>query len=224
MVMVKICGLTRESDIESAAESGADRIGLVVVPASPRAVSIARAAELSRLIHRLGAEPWIVASWSVASGPCVKGLEALVEDTPEIAAVQLHGGEAPEDVEDFLEICPDVRIVKALGVGVREDLDAIELFEAADEFLLDAKPPRDQPAGAAREGGFGVAFDWTILEGFDPRRPWTLSGGLSPETVAEAVRITGADAVDVSSGVEVSPGIKDPARVRAFIQAAKAAG
>jgi phosphoribosylanthranilate isomerase len=110
-------------------------------------------------------------------------------------------------------------VVKAIGVSTREDLEQVKDFKAADVFLLDAKPP----AGADREGGHGRPFDWSILEGFDPGKPWVLSGGLTPENVAEAIRISGAKAVDVSSGVEASPGVKDAAKVKAFIEAAKGA-
>jgi phosphoribosylanthranilate isomerase len=111
-------------------------------------------------------------------------------------------------------------VVKALGIGGRRDLEQAPAYEAADAFLFDAKPP----AGATREGGHGRSFDWSILKGFRvaDHEDWTLSGGLTPENVAEAIRASGAAAVDVSSGVEASPGIKDLAKVRAFIQAAKA--
>jgi phosphoribosylanthranilate isomerase len=103
-------------------------------------------------------------------------------------------------------------------VSAREDLEQVNAFTAADMFLLDAKPP----PGADRAGGHGRPFDWSILQGFDPGKPWVLSGGLTPDNVAEAVRVSGAKAVDVSSGVEASPGVKDAAKVRAFVAAAKA--
>ena len=160
--------------------------------------------------------PWVVAAVDTP------GLDKLVGETPEIAAVQLHGKETPGDVTAFARRHPLTAIVKAIGVSSRKDLELAETFEAADAFLFDAKPP----SGAMRQGGFGKAFDWSILKGFRTKdhEDWTISGGLTPENVAEAVRVSGAGAVDVSSGVEASPGIKDPAKVRAFIKAAKGAG
>ena len=225
MVSVKICGLTNESDLATAIQAGADRVGFVIVPTSPRFVA-------RRLLTRLAAstynmqyaerwvDVWLVASWSLSERLFVDDLDELVGGMPEAAAVQLHGKETPEDVADFKRLVPQVSVVKAIGVATREDLDRAHAYEAADMILLDAKPP----PGADREGGFGKPFDWSILEGFDPGKPWVLSGGLTPENVAEAIRISGAKAVDVSSGVEASPGVKDPAKVRAFIEAAKAAG
>jgi phosphoribosylanthranilate isomerase len=225
MVSVKICGLTNESDLQAAIRAGADRVGFVLVPTSPRYVQ-------PRLLTRMAAKTyamaygerwvdvWLVATWSLTGGPCVDDLDELLNGMPEVAAVQLHGQETPDDLQDLKIHCPRVQIVKAIGVATREDLDRVKAFEAADMFLLDAKPP----PGADREGGFGRPFDWSILDGFDPGKPWVLSGGLTPENVAEAIRISGAKAVDVSSGVEASPGVKDPAKVRAFIEAAKAAG
>ena len=111
--------------------------------------------------------------------------------------------------------------IKALGVTSKRDLEEVGEFEAADAFLFDAKPPK----GASREGGHGRSFDWSILKGFrvQDHEDWTLSGGLTLENVAKAIRASGAQAVDVSSGVEKSPGVKDPVKVRAFIKAAKAA-
>ncbi len=230
MIRVKICGLRDEQMIESAARFGADRIGLVVVPTSPRAVALERAAELAGLVDRLGCEPWIVARLGIdggqASGEIVDNLLRLVEAAPGIAAIQLHGGEGPEQLGGFRARLRAERgeracaVIKAHGVAEAGDLEALAGFGAADGFLLDAKPPR----GATREGGFGETFDWSILEGFAPDKPWVLSGGLTPENVAEAIRVTGASEVDVSSGVESAPGVKDEARVRAFIEAAKAAG
>lgn len=232
MIRVKICGLRDREKIEAAVRFGAARIGLVVVPTSPRAVSFEDAHSLAQFAHSLGCEPWIVARLGAAEGggggaiggQAVDGLKRLVEETPGIAAVQLHGGETPAQLETFgrwmQEAGATARLVKAHGVSERADLDALKEFAAADAFLLDAKPPK----GADREGGFGAAFDWSILEGFDPGRPWVLSGGLTPENVAAAIRVSGAREVDVSSGVEASPGVKDAAKVKAFIEAAKAAG
>jgi phosphoribosylanthranilate isomerase len=142
-----------------------------------------------------------------------------VKDTPEIGAVQLHGKESPGQVATFARKHPLTPVIKAMGVASKRDLAEAEAFEAADAFLFDAKPPQ----GAQREGGHGQTFDWSILKGFrvHDHEDWTLSGGLTPENVAEAIRQSGAAAVDVSSGVEAGPGVKDLAKVRAFIAAAK---
>ena len=216
MVSVKICGLTSESDVEMAIEAGADMVGFVIVEASPRYVPKDKAQALIRRAAALGAEPWVVATLAVP------WLEELVEETAEIGAVQLHGKETPGQVAAFARRHPLVPIIKAIGVERPRDLDEAAAFEAADAFLFDAKPP----AGATREGGHGRAFDWSILKGFrvQDHEDWTLSGGLTPENVAEAIRRSGAAAVDVSSGVEKSPGVKDRAKVEAFIRAARSAG
>lgn len=225
MTIVKICGLTSESDVRHAIAAGADRVGFVVVPTSPRAVGFETAKKLIRIADELGAEPWIVAALR-GGGPNGAGqiapwLDDLVDEMTEIAAVQLHGKETPQTVADFAKRHTLAPIVKALGVSNRADLERAEDFKAADAFLFDAKPP----AGADREGGFGKAFDWTLLKGFrvHDHEDWVLSGGLTPENVAEAVKISDTMQVDVSSGVESAPGVKDPAKVEAFIKAAKAA-
>jgi phosphoribosylanthranilate isomerase len=221
MASVKICGLTRESDIEEAIKAGADRVGFVLVPTSPRAISPEQLSILAnRTYHRrLGgwAQVWVVADWSAANRSPADKLDALINELNEVHTVQLHGGETPEDVADFRRRVPRVKVVKALGVATAEDLAQVDAYRAADAFLLDAKPPK----GADRQGGFGASFDWSILQGFNPGKPWVLSGGLTPENVEEAIRISGAVAVDVSSGVEASPGVKDPEKVRAFVKAAK---
>jgi phosphoribosylanthranilate isomerase len=222
MVSVKICGLTSESDLRDAIAAGADRVGFVLVQASPRHLSFEKASELVGIASNEGVDAWVIAGWKAGGAPGQKALEAFIAETPELGAIQLHGGETALDVADFAKRFPLAPIVKAVGISGRRDLEQVEDFPKADEFLFDAKPPK----GAAREGGHGRGFDWSILKGFDPgdHREWTLSGGLTSENVAEAIRISGARAVDVSSGVEASPGAKDAAKVKAFIKAAKAAG
>ena len=213
MASVKICGISSESDLESVVEAGADMVGFVIVETSPRFVDFAKAQALIRRAAELGVEPWVVATVAVP------WLERLVKDTPEIGAVQLHGKESPGQVATFARKHPLTPVIKAMGVASKRDLAEAEAFEAADAFLFDAKPPQ----GAEREGGHGRTFDWSILKGFrvHDHEDWTLSGGLTPENVAEAIRQSGAAAVDVSSGVEAGPGVKDLAKVRAFIAAAK---
>jgi phosphoribosylanthranilate isomerase len=219
MTLVKICGLKNESLVAAALEAGADRIGFVLVAASPRAVDFATAARLAEVAHRAGREAWVVAAWSASGGPSIPDLDRFVADTPAITAVQLHGRETPADVSDLRARLPGRRIVKAVGVSSHADLAQLAQYPDADAFLLDAKPP----AGAAREGGFGHAFDWSILSDFRADRPWVLSGGLTPDNVAAAIALTGATEVDVSSGVESAPGVKDPAKVKAFLTATKRA-
>lgn len=216
MISVKICGITSESDLEMAIEAGADMVGFVLVESSPRFVNKDKAQALIQRAAELGAEPWVVATLAVPF------LDELVEETPEIAAVQLHGKESPAEVASFVKRHPLAPVIKAMGIASKRDLDEVAEFEAADAFLFDAKPPK----GADREGGHGKSFDWSILKGFrvNDHEDWTLSGGLTAQNVAEAIRQSGAAAVDVSSGVEKSPGVKDKAKVEAFIKAAKAAG
>jgi phosphoribosylanthranilate isomerase len=215
MISVKICGITNESDLVQAIEAGADMVGFVLVETSPRFVNFETAQALIRKAAELGAEPWVVTTLAVP------WLDKLVDETPEIGAVQLHGKESPAQVASFTRKHQLVPVIKAMGIERKRDLADAEAFEAADAFLFDAKPPK----GADREGGHGVAFDWSILKGFrvNDHEDWTLSGGLTPENVAEAIRQSGTAAVDVSSGVEASPGVKDHAKVKAFIDAAKAA-
>ncbi len=214
MISVKICGLTSESDVEMAIAAGADMVGFVLVDTSPRFVPFEKAQALIRRAAELGAEPWVVATANIP------WLDRLIRETPEIGAVQLHGKEGPAVVAAFARKHTLVPVIKALGVISKRDLEEVAEFEAADAFLFDAKPPK----GADREGGHGRSFDWSILKGFrvHDHEDWTLSGGLTPENVAEAIAKSGAAAVDVSSGVEASPGVKDAAKLRTFIAAAKA--
>jgi phosphoribosylanthranilate isomerase len=218
-VCIKVCGLRSLDMIDVALEAGADRIGLVLVSSSPRAVDFTTAGRLAEHVAAAGREAWAVAAWSVSDGPRVEGLDAFIAATPQIAAVQLHGRETPEDIADFATRCPETRIVKAVGVASRSDLNGLARYAGVDAFLLDARPP----AGADREGGFGRPFDWSILNGFRSEQPLVLSGGLTPLNVAEAIAETGLTQVDVSSGVEQSPGVKDARRIRDFISAARAA-
>jgi len=226
MASVKICGLTNESDLGSAIQAGANRVGFVIVPASPRYVEPRRVREMTANVYNMKYDPdrwvdvWLVATFSMSGGPHTEALNDLLTGLPEAAAVQLHDRETPDEVAYIKKRFPRLSVVKAIGVSSAADLDPLKTYDAADMFLLDAKPP----AGADREGGHGRPFDWTILQGFDPGKPWVLSGGLTPENVAEAIRVSGAKSVDVSSGVEARPGVKDPAKVKAFIDAAKAVG
>jgi phosphoribosylanthranilate isomerase len=209
-VEVKICGITDEDAMETAVEAGADYVGLVFYAPSPRAVTAARAAELVEYLP----------DDIITVGLFVDPDDALLNDVlthVRLDLLQFHGSESPERLE-AIRLEYGLPIMKMIPVSCAEDLAAAEPYLAVcDRLLFDAKPPQ----GATLPGGNAVAFDWTILQGRRWGLPWMLAGGLTPETVAEAVRISGARAVDVSSGVESAPGVKDPARIHAFINAVK---
>ena len=204
----KICGLTTPEAIEAAAEAGAAYVGFVFFPKSPRNISLAEAEVLA-----LSVPPGIV---KVAL--TVNADDALIDD---IAALpidmfQLHGSESPTRVAE-VKARTGLPVMKAIGVADASDLERIADYEGvADQILVDAKPPK----GGEVPGGNGLAFDWRLIEGRDWARPWMLAGGLDPSNVFAAVRLTGAAQIDVSSGVESTPGIKDIERIRAFMKAA----
>ena len=209
---VKICGLTREDGVEAVIESGADYIGVVLLAKSPRTISIERAAELldpvPRKILRVG----------LFVEPDDKFLEETLKDL-RLDLLQLHGKETPNRIEAVRKEF-GIPVMKALGIFDASDLQRAREFEdVADITMFDAKPPK----GADRPGGHGKAFDWTLLAGLKWKTPWMLAGGLTPENVAQAVELSGAKIVDVSSGVESAPGVKDPDKIRRFVAAAKAA-
>ncbi|MET0546404.1 MAG: phosphoribosylanthranilate isomerase [Caulobacterales bacterium] len=207
---VKICGLTTENAVTAALDGGADFLGFVLCPPSPRHLSIARAAELAAPAR---GKAKIVA---VTVDPTDAEIDDLIRDfAPDF--IQLHGQETPDRVHELS--ARGLPLIEALPVSEAADLDAAAHYAAVQYLLFDAKPPK----GADRTGGHGIAFDWTLLAGRSFDRPWFLSGGLNPENVADAIRLSGAKFVDVSSGVESKPGLKDPARVSAFLSAAKSA-
>lgn len=207
-VRVKVCGLTTPAMVEAAAAAGAAYVGFVFFAPSPRAVSPDAAREMA-----WAAAPG-VAKVGLFVDPSDEALAAVLDRVP-LDMVQLHGGETPARVAE-VRARWGLPVMKAVGISSREDLARVAEFEAvADQVLLDAKAPK----GAVLPGGNGAAFDWGLLAGFAPRKPWMLAGGLSPGNVAEAVARTGARQVDVSSGVEAAPGVKDEALVRAFLAA-----
>ncbi|SET19803.1 phosphoribosylanthranilate isomerase [Oceanicella actignis] len=209
---VKICGLTEPEGLRAAAGAGAAYVGFVFFARSPRNVAPAEAARLAALA------PAGLCKVALTVDADDAALEAILEAAP-IDMLQLHGAETPERVAQLRERF-GLPVMKAVGVADEGDLPAIaEHARAADQLLIDARPPR----GAALPGGNGLSFDWRLLQGRRWAVPWMLAGGLTPENVAEAVRLTGARQVDVSSGVERAPGIKDPARIAAFVRAAAAA-
>jgi phosphoribosylanthranilate isomerase len=210
--IVKICGLSTSATLAAALDAGADMVGFVFFPKSPRHVDWATARALGRQAR---GRAKIVALIVDADDDALRRIvDALSPDL-----LQLHGGESPARVERIGELCA-CPTMKAIGVSAREDLAAAEPYESvADLLLIDAKPPKD----AALPGGNGLPFDWGLARNFAPRRPWLLSGGLDPGTVAAAIALTGARGVDVSSGVERAPGVKDEAKIRAFVAAARGA-
>jgi len=208
-VEVKICGVGTEKALAAAIEAGADYVGFVFFPNSPRHVSLETARRLSECAR---GHIRVVA---LLVDPADEDLDSILSAVdPDI--IQLHGAETPERVAE-IRIRAARPVLKAVKVATAADIVAASAFPAADMFLFDAKPAKN----AALPGGNGIPFDWPLLAQTPLDRPFMLSGGLTAENIAEAIRITAPQAVDTSSGVEVAPGKKDPAAIRRFIQAAK---
>jgi len=212
-VIVKICGINDAAAMEAAAGAGADLVGFVFFPASPRAVTPAQAAAIWRPGMGPGMGPGAV---GLFVDPSDDEIAEVLKMLP-LDLLQLHGDETPER-------CASVRarfglpVMKALGIGAPSDLDRLAAYAPhVDRFLLDAKAP----PGAPLPGGNAAPFDWTITAGRTIPRPWLLAGGLTPANVADAITASGAPGVDVSSGVERARGFKDPARIAAFMAAAR---
>jgi phosphoribosylanthranilate isomerase len=207
-IRVKICGLRTVADVAAVAAAGAAYIGLNFFPKSPRFVSLVLARELALVAPPGLAKVALVVDASDAT------LDAIVEGVP-LDMLQLHGHETPERVAE-VRARYGLPVMKVLGVADEGDLAALlDYSVVADQIMIDAKPPK----GAVLPGGNGVTFDWRLLVGRKWLRPWMLAGGLTPANVAEAVRLTGARQVDVASGVESAPGVKDHALVAAFVRA-----
>lgn len=208
-VAIKFCGLTRPQDIAAAAQAGARYTGFVFFPKSPRNVDLETARALALEV------PTGIAKVALVVDADDAALDAIVTRVP-LDILQLHGHEPPERVA-AIRARYGLPVMKAIGVADAADLPQIDRYAAvADQLLIDAKPPRD----ADLPGGNGLAFDWHLLAGRKYSTvPWMLAGGLTPDNVAEAVRLTGARQVDVSSGVESAPGHKDAARMAAFAAA-----
>lgn len=213
MAQVKICGLRNRGDLAAAAAAGASWGGLVFYPSSPRHVTLADARWIAAACPQ--GLPLVALTVDATDAE----LEAIVEAIP-VGMLQLHGSESAERAA-ALRARFRLPVMKAVGVSEEGDLDGLPAYAGAiDMLLIDARPPE----GAEIPGGNGVAFDWRLVQGQRFPMPWMLAGGLTPENVAEAIRLTGAERVDVSSGVEKARGIKDPARIAAFVQAARDAG
>ena len=208
-IRVKICGLRTPADVTAVARAGAAYAGFVFFAKSPRNVTLPEAR-----LAALAAPPGL-AKVALTVDADDATLDAIVEAVP-LDMLQLHGHESPDRVAQ-VRARYRLPVMKAIGLADESDLPAIFAFSTvADQILIDAKPPR----GADLPGGNGLAFDWRLLAGRRWLRPWMLAGGLTAENVGEALRLTGARQVDVSSGVESAPGVKDAARIAAFVAAA----
>ena len=198
--------------MESALEAGADMVGLMFFPKSPRHVSLSQACKLADMAR---GKAEIVAVTVNMDPDGLSRIRELVN--PDM--FQFHGSEAPEALA-AAKVMQGTKVMKALSVSEREDLERAEFYSiVADWILFDAKPPR----GSELPGGNGVSYDWTLLKDLDLKKPFLLSGGLDPANVGDAIRRSGVKAVDVSSGVEREKGVKDSERIRAFVAAAKSA-
>ncbi|HTV44364.1 MAG TPA: phosphoribosylanthranilate isomerase [Stellaceae bacterium] len=210
MVAVKICGLSDEWAVRAAITGRAAYLGFVFYPPSPRAVTAAEAARLGAMV------PAGISRVGLFVDAADETIAAILAAVP-LDLLQFHGNETPQRVA-AARARFGRKIIKAVPVGDRADLvRAAEYQDAADLLLFDARPPRDP---SALPGGNGLAFDWSLLAGHEWRRPWLLSGGLTTELLADAVRLSGAVCVDVSSGVESARGRKDPGKIKAFLAAA----
>jgi phosphoribosylanthranilate isomerase len=209
---VKICGLSTALTLDAALEAGADMVGFVFFSKSPRHIDWATARALGR--HAEGRAKIVALSVDSDDDTLKRIVVALSPDL-----LQLHGSETPARVKEISERFGR-STMKAIGVATRADLAAAKAYEGvADILLIDAKPPKD----AVLPGGNGRPFDWSLTRDFHAPVPWLLSGGLGPDNVEAAIALSGARGVDVSSGVESAPGVKDPAKIRAFVAAARRA-
>jgi phosphoribosylanthranilate isomerase len=211
-LIVKICGLSEPETLEAALDAGADMVGFVFFAPSPRHIDLGAAERLGRQVKGRAAK--VALSVDADDATLANIVETLRPDW-----LQLHGRESVARIRDIKQQF-GLPVIKAIAVEGRGDLAAVPGYVAvADHILFDARAPKD----ATRPGGLGVPFDWRILEGLDLDKPFVLSGGLNLDNLAQAVRIARPHGVDVSSGVERAPGVKDADMIRAFIGAAREA-
>ena len=209
-IKIKICGLTDPADIPAAILAGASYVGFVFFPKSPRHLELEAAAFMAASV------PVGIMKVALTVDADDAMLDTLTGQVP-LDMLQLHGSETPERVAE-VKSRYGLPVMKAVGIADAGDLPQLKTYgRVADQLLVDAKPPK----GADRPGGNAMAFDWTLIAGRRWPVPWMLAGGLTPENVAQAVRLTGARQVDVSSGVESAPGVKDADKMRAFVEAAQ---
>jgi phosphoribosylanthranilate isomerase len=206
---IKICGLSTPETLDAAIAAGATHVGLVHFPPSPRHVSLEQGAALRARVPR--EVKVVLLLVNEQPQPTAKAIEAVRPDV-----VQFHGSETPEWLA-LLRQNTRLEIWKAIGVSETANLERAQRYKDSAHRLLYDAPAKKLP------GGTGLSFDWSLLTTFRHTMPWGLAGGLTPETVSDAIRATGAELVDASSGLESAPGIKDAARIAAFCQAVRAA-
>jgi phosphoribosylanthranilate isomerase len=210
-LIVKICGLSTRETLDVALDAGADMVGFVFFPPSPRHLGLETARDLGKQVRRRAAK--VALTVDADDATLANIVEALAPDI-----LQLHGQESVARLRDIKQAF-GLPVMKVIAVETSADLAPLPGYAAvADRILFDARAPRE----ASRPGGLGAVFDWHVLENLDLKLPFMVSGGLNAGNVAQAVRVTRAGGVDVSSGVERAPGIKDPDMIRAFIRAARA--
>jgi len=211
---IKICGLSTPEMVHVAVDAGATHIGFMFFKRSPRNVTTAQAAELRALV------PAGIQAVAILVNPD----DALVDEVAQTVKpdlLQLHGSETPERVT-AIKTRTGLPVMKVISVADAADVATADIYEkVADLLLFDAKPPKSM--ANALPGGNAVSFDWSLIADAEPQLPWMLSGGLTPDNVADAIALTGARMVDVSSGVEDAPGQKNEALIRAFVKAAQSA-
>ena len=209
-VSVKICGISTVDDVRACAGVGANYMGLVFFEKSPRNITIPAARDLAL------AAPVGLAKVALVVNPSDAELDAIAGTVP-LDMIQLHGRETPERVAE-VKARYGLPVMKAVGIADANDLPKLEsYFGVADQILVDAKPPK----GGELPGGNGLSFDWRLIAGRRWPCPWMLAGGLTPENVAEAVKMTGTKQVDVSSGVEDAPGQKNAELIQKFVQSSR---
>ena len=210
-LLVKICGLSTRETLDVALDAGADMVGFVFFPPSPRHVSLETGRDLGRQVKQRALKVALTVDADDATLDNI--MDAL---SPDI--FQLHGKESVARLRDIKQRFGRP-VMKVVPVATSADLAVLPGYAAvADRILFDARAPKD----ATRPGGLGAPFDWYLLENLDLKLPYMVSGGLHADNVAEALRVTGAGGADVSSGVESAPGVKDPELIKAFIRAARA--
>lgn len=211
-LIVKICGLSTRETLDVALDAGADMVGFVFFAPSPRHLSLETARDLGQQAKRRASK--VALTVDADDATLANIVEALQPDI-----LQLHGSETVARLRDIKQKF-GLPVMKAIAVATAADLTSLPGYAAAaDRILFDARAPSE----ATRPGGLGTAFDWHLLENLELSVPFMVSGGLHADNVAEAVRVTRAGGVDVSSGVERTPGHKDPEMIRAFVRAARAA-
>ena len=209
-LLVKICGLSTRETLQTALDAGADMVGFVFFPPSPRHVSLETGRELGRQVEKRALKVALTVDADDATLDNI--MDAL---SPDI--LQLHGQESVARLRDIKQKFGRP-VMKAVPVATSADLAALPGYAAvADRILFDARAPKD----ATRPGGLGAPFDWHLLENLALKLPYMVSGGLHADNIAQALRVTRAGGVDVSSGVESAPGVKDPELIKAFIRAAR---